>query len=1231
MFLHWNQIVSKLLILFLCSLEISFAYTQTEIQSVVTSKEDKIRKIRQEEIEQLQIVLARRSQESRRPDLLLRLAELYVEEYRFLFFKENEYYQLLLKKEQKPKKVEHNLSKPMLVKANQVCFEILKSRVPFNSMDKVYYFLAYNHQELGEDKKAMQFYEQLIREFPKSQFAAEAYRNLGEFFYNERQYQKAVFYLEKASQFSSVPSLPRTYYKLAWSYFRLRNYEKALSTMKAAIDKANSDEKFLSIKEDAIKDLVFFYSEAGEFDEAKRFFSTLPGGADTLIQALLRLAKTYESQGKIQNAMKINDVLFVEFSQKRPELAWEILMNNIQISEKINDESKKEKYIQTLIKYFSEKAEELSKAEDGKVIFLQAKNYIKNRATQAHKEAIKTKNQKIFLQAKEFYVQYLNNFLKNPKQDEEYKERAQIRVYISDVLLALKNENEAMPYLEEVLKDEKCEVNLRKEAGTALLNILIKRINSNLENKSKQTEWTSDEKLFFKISKIFEEVFPKDSLVAELKYKKARILALRATNEGLSEDALDALEELVEKYPNRDESLIAAQDIVQDYLKKGETKKAVKKAEEFLKNEVLMTTDSKSKNSNALRSWLKSVISRQEFEKVQNLEKEKEYLKAAIEYENLAKTAQDSEVIYKSFYNAAINYEKADALKDSFRVYLHLLDKYPDKLEKIKDYLKRILILEISKSEYVDAANMYLTLYRNSKFSEKEKEAFIQTSFNLYLGSNDIPNSLKLAKEVEEKICSNKVVEFCDEIFFEYIELLKSQKNYLETVNALKKYIANKSSRFLVKANYVLAQVYFETHDVNKGNFYLKNATQAYKNLKKSTSKVILITERKYAAQAAYLLVQDLINEFNNLKLELPEDKIKQITQKKLNLIAVIIEKLQEVVSLGDGEVALQSLVKIASLFSKFAEEIETAPIPERIKANADLLKTYNEQLKKISTPLRARAQDYLNQALKKGTELKLVSSAYRNMMRDVALMDPIKYPLIAYYENFEKFSIAQMNLETDLEHARKEVNAQLKENLKNENAWIQLGNIEVQLKRYRLARLAYEQALSLNSKNSAALNNLAIILELQGETLQAFDALIEAKKINEFDSTINKNLSKLYLQYRHYESAKDILAVLLKREPETKELAILYALARAGSGDLNYAYSELEKFKAHKDDRFGIWASAWMIRALNDTKKYAEDALDEYQEFLSKNKDNINFKEEVVDAQYAVKIIKKIKGVSHD
>ncbi len=1159
----------------------AFSYSNEKFNSVTTPEEPKINLVRDQEIQQIKIVLGRRFAESRRPDIILRLAELYIERYRFYFLKENEIYQGMIKSGMKPYKVDHTKSRENLKYANQYCKLIMKSKVPFDRMDQVYYFLGYNASEMGNDKEALPYFKLVVEKYPKSPNAAEAYREMGEYYYSHQKFKESAFYYEKAAQFENVPSYPRVLYKLAWSKFKIREKSSALKLMKKVTELTGSDEKFVSLKEEAIRDLVYFYAESGDFKNAKDYFSNLSGGMEVYIRSLTILAATYEKEGKYTQALAMNKGLLEEYGDNKPEIAFQILRSNVELYHKMGDLRNEEIALNKMVKYFSEHQGDIASGEDAKANYLQAKSFLRLRVTELHKEAQKKKNIQLFSRSADLYEMYINAFLKDPDEDKLKKEKAEIRIYKTDALLAAGRENDALSDLETTLDDSFADAKLRRESGATLLNILIKKIDSTKTKKEEASQKTEEK--FLEVAERFEKAFPNDALVSELKYKRARLEVAKSGPDGLSESARSILIELVQKYPSKPESLDSAQDLVSDLLKKKEEEKAVVLAKSFLSNHSLMASDKKGE----LKKYFNAIISRQSFQNIKALEGDKDSVRAAVEYEKLAKESQDKEVQFKSLNNAAVIYEQAGKADEAFRIY--------EKLDK-KDELKRLAIQQVGQSRFSMAASLYYRLGLLDQFNEKEKSTFLRSSYLLYRNGNEDATLDKVIRRYLTDHCKKKSTSDCFDIAFDYVHYLIQNDKPQDALNLIRTNLDLKNA----EVNFEIAQLYLKMHETNKAKNYLEQTLQLGK---KSNS----ARERNFAAHAAYLLSESLYKQFMSLKLELPEERMKAITKQKLALAEKVAKQYQDIVSIGDGEWGIASLAQLARAFLSFSEEVANSPVPERIKSNPELLKKYSESLSGFAKPFESRAMDFFKQGYNKGIQLGVTAPVFVQLSRDLSRLNPRQFPPAEYVFAAVPEGIVGPIKETSIEalkdinhNWRTDIGSRIKKNSKEASAWIELGNAEVVMKHYSIARLAYEQALQLDGKDAIALNNIGMLIYRDRNYIEAGSALKKAAHVAEFNREIRHNLGQFYLSVRQFPMALDALKSTAARSPDDNEIQRSYGVALLGSSKFNDARSVLENIKAKKSDDFSSWYNWDVLMLMIGDEDEKSNSIDRMKEKLN-------------------------------
>jgi len=1162
------------------------AYSESQFRETTSEEEANIDRVRQQEIDQLKIVLGRRFSETRRPDILLRLAELYIERYRFFFFKENEIHQNLYKQGQRPRSVNHDRSRGALNAATNSCLAILKSKVSFSKMDQVYYFLGYNAEELGHKKDAIKYFTMVVRNFSNSSYAPEAYRNLAEHAFTDKKYNQAVTYYERAASYTKVPSYPRTLYKLAWAYFKVRRRGEALNVMKRVIDATGSADKFVGLRDEALGDLVMFFAEAGRFSDAKDYFSRISNGPEVYVKALGKLSSAYERRGDNKLAIKVNDTLVAEHGDDRPDLVVEMLAKNVEIYRKLNDHEGEEAALGKLVKFFGEHGREISKNEASQATFSRTKNYLRSRATEVHKEAQKKKSNALYLRAADLYGLYSRAFLSSPENDKERRERSEIRIYRADSWLAAGREADAIPELEATLKDDGAP-QYRKEAGTTLLNLLIKRLDAQMQKGGRAD--SAMERRFMDASEAFERAFPDDKLVVELRYKKARLAAGKSGPEGLSGDARSALRDLVAQYPSRPEAVDAAHDLVNDAIKRKDMAEASRLAQAYLENAALLRADKKD----SLEKYLRSILSRESFKNVQELEKDQDFAKAAAEYERLATSRNaDAEVAAKALNNAAVSYEKAGQIDEAVRIYQQMAAKNP-KSSAPREELKRMASQYLWTSRFAESARLYAKLSNSSLYSTEERLSFARLAFSLYWGMSDHGNAFLVANQAIGSLCGSSG---CHDLDLESARLQIEAGRAAEALTHLRGYL-NKRIPNLRKAeaNFMIAELYKALHEDRKALVYLEEATRSVARNKKGTSGTA--RERNFAARAAFELVEPYFQKFASIKIELPEERLKAQTKSKLDQLEGLVTRYLNVVNYGDGEWGIAALERLYDVFSSFSNELERAPIPPKFEG--EKREAYQRGIRSVTQPMAERAYDYLKQGHTRGLQLHVATPTFQALTQRLAKRNPREFPAAHYSMGSElrlMGIVANANAE-DLKKSdrpeRREIARKLTQSPKNADVWVEFGNLEAMAGRPKLARLLYEQALSLNARHAGALNNISVLLVLENKPLEALQGFMRAVEIAEFNKDARMNLARTQLGFHHFSSAVENLRALVGRFPEDKEVAEAYAVALLGAAQLSSSGAKLKELNAKDSNRFNQWYNWSVWATLSGTNDDKEDAVD--------------------------------------
>ena len=178
------------------------------------------------------------------------------------------------------------------------------------------YFMASSLQDVGRREEGVEQFSRLTRTYPESSFICDSYVNIGEYYFDNNNAYKALLAYKKATEYRDCDKYGFALYKLAWSYFNVGEYGEAITSMKEVVaysqaQRESSGGTPLQLEEESLRDLVRFFADAGEIDEALAYFESL-GRRDLYQKMLKRLAAMYFEQGKWEEAVQTYRRLIAE-------------------------------------------------------------------------------------------------------------------------------------------------------------------------------------------------------------------------------------------------------------------------------------------------------------------------------------------------------------------------------------------------------------------------------------------------------------------------------------------------------------------------------------------------------------------------------------------------------------------------------------------------------------------------------------------------------------------------------------------------------------------------------------------------------------------------------------------------------------------------------------------------------------------------------------------------------
>ncbi len=1061
----------KLLSIMLCLISIS-ASAAMNYSSVQNEKEKQIEAIRNEEIKTIKSALSLRSQQNRKAELYLRLAELYLEAYQADFLYEGRLHQKALESNPSAKFLRERTTGD-LRNGIGAAEEILNLNVEKSKLGQIYYFLGYNYAEYGNPEKSREYYQRLIRELPDSQYAFEGYRSMGDEAFAKGEYDQALTLFEQALKRAKDPSQQaRIHHKLAWCYYRQKRTDDAINSMKKAIAISKSDqEKLFNIREEGLRDLAVYYAESGRVEEAIDYFKKNAGdgenGEEKLVKVLEKLGKEYERTGQTEKAKLVYDSL-LKF-KRTDESSFRVAAKLVDLDIMKQNYESAYKRLQTL-------EVPVTKDAETQIVIINLKKQIRNTAISNHDHYRKMDDKSEVIRylrvADQFYTVYLNRYA-NEKADKN-----EIRMYLAEVKKELNNPGVSAQLYKQVIQEQ--DATWSKQAAQLWVGSIAAELKRMKEAGEKQGAEPSDlERDFVSASDLLEKNIPNSEESRESRLRSAQILAGYPTEKN---SAIERASKLAKDAPGSRQGVLAARLWLQ--------LQPDKVALEGIKSQpLLIDTDRKWKNE--LAKDIEEVSRKLKVGEIATLEKNNNYLEAAKRYEEFAREAKTEKEAENSYIGAINSYAQAKSSEDVFRMMKIWKSKFP-KSANIEKTVKEQGTLFFIRGYFNDSAELFLGIARQYKdFSSYLTAASL---FDGGLQSQKAIDAYRLAlvlapnDEARAKIHRSMAYVFSD------------LKDDLGSFNSWKSCFSLQSS-LKAECGTEMANYYIRLAD----NRQAKAILQEVVAIKKGPS-----AKSQYLAYAQFRLAQIVEKEMKPTPLQFPEaDLVKAFSQRSEEL-AVVIGAYQKSIDIG-GPWGIAATERLGDISLGFATEI------------SDVLKN-----KSASPALKNMLGPAMN-SLQAGS-LQSTKNAYQVALKQQILSRAL--PVI--HDRLVDAGMPDMNRAQGARGGVKligmdpkggkdgstaafsTIRSKLSKSQDDASAWIDYGNLLWGTGKPGLAKIAYEKALALKSRKADAINNLAVVL-VSDQGLENWFAVNEAAALWKQALSIDRDNSAALFNLGHY------------------------------------------------------------------------------------------------------------------
>jgi len=981
---------------------------------------------RYQSIKQLKGLLSRGVDGETKAEMMLRLADLYFQEGRYLYLKEmeafDEQYEACFNTEGcNPDNMRANntASQQWQQKSIKLYEGILRSYPRYSRADQATFYLGSAYKDLGNEDKAVDAFKRLVKLYPQSQFLPDAYVLIGEYYFSvkEEAFPALKAYL-KASTFTDSPKYSFALYKLGWCYYNVGDYRKAIDTMKRVVDYSLSQEQNQSqiqLQDEALKDLVRFFADADEMEEAIAYFNSL--GRKELVRATLkRLASMFYEQGKFERSIDMFRRLIADSPTEvdNPEYQVEIIRayKKMAAREKVLEEINRLR-----ADYGTGSAWATANASDPEAV-KDAQDTIESElrkiATEYHttaREYEKTRHpetQKVYELAKTAYATYLDIF---PSNDKSYD----VRYAYGELLYKLKDYAGAFDqYMMVVDIDPKgkyskfcaesavfaAEEQVKLEGGA---KVDMDTSNVKVTKDTPPQELTAWEQRFVDACLKYATLYPEDKKVKDMIYRSAFMLYKKYR----FEEASKSFQAVIAMDPRSKEAVLGA-NLILDAL-------AIKENWNALKDTAKTFYDQEGLGNSKFKNEVFLIYQNASFKLVEvNLAKDGDKGKAAdgfvAFYEEFGHEAENAAL---ALNNAAAYYAQSDRVEDSMKV-RHILVDDPNFGPKTKYYYDQIGYLGYDYERIADAekaAFFYEKLW--SLYPEEREEAADEKKAEL---------DAKAADAIYSAAVYRKGLGQWEKAIEDYNQFIAAFPNDERTPDVKTRVgrIYEENEKWEEAAN--VYQSYYKSPDESAPLEYIYfarlHAGRAMDRLGKRRDRDRIYDETvklyekyvegggapgphtEFVAEMLYELAQPMLEEYLALEItgagdgasQSREDKaLKDSLQKKAKALNETEQAFSAVVKTGADEWGLAALVSLGKAYENMGQSLRGGDVPNYLTESQREM--YVMAIEDKAYVQDEKAVNAYQLALEKSYELTIYNENTAYATRSLGTLRPQEYP----------------------------------------------------------------------------------------------------------------------------------------------------------------------------------------------------------------------------------------------
>lgn len=877
---------------------------------------------------------------SKKPTLLLRMAELYLEKARLINEAENRSWLMMSPEERlrRDEKDYFNKSLKNYMNAQKTCYYILKRFKNFKGRGEVYYILAFNAKEFQQPKRAGVFFNKALKySSPGSETNIKAKLALAEMYYNQKKYKKAEPLYISALKGKKERWWTKDAYNLSWCFFRNRKEKRAISLM-TKVHAMSGDKNYVDVRDMVERDLAYFYSATGQTKNAIAFYRKV---GKNISSNLLKVGKFLKSKGRYEPAEgALSEAL--KYSKDNRELAA-IGIELLSLYDRFGKVSDHLKVSEVL--YELDKSGHLSQDQHEKLKYQVAKM-----SAQLQKQVV-AKTYRNMKKVRASKAKYATRYFQLQSKLEGKQNQKSI-FHAAETQYAIDNYDEAA-----ALYDQSFEI-AKSQGDKKIMRLSLDGLLASLGGRGVSAATT--DKYLMKSYGIYLKNNPRSSRSDKI-YQR---LFSSYYKKGDLKSAENVLEKYLFHFPKKHaqhEAMLAR--LMDSYREKDNRAQISKWVGKINQGEVKVTK--------AYASKLKLVLLSMQFDKVQKYSTSGNKVQALKGYSEIYNNpSSSSEAKKNAAYNIAILYHELGDKNKTYHWIMTALSKMSGKdVLKFDDSLLLIATGLFDYRETRKAANVYeMTFKKVCKLRSKNKVSLYKNASALYLSDGNIEKAIELTNY--SKRCSVNTTAR-SEVNLDILYEAATQERWQYVKNLLKELESksyNKGS--LIAPIAKLRDVLITRGRINQARSLDRKINVIYAK-SKSSRKSLPVEALDIVSAYKIDSMIDISKQIARLKLQFPEKTYNKLLKKKFVLLDKLTTKAVDLFKIGSGVGTVRGYKILVESYSNMAREIKSFT-PNGSK---DYIKSFKKSMVSIANPILAKANDYKSEAKQKIINNKILSS----------------------------------------------------------------------------------------------------------------------------------------------------------------------------------------------------------------------------------------------------------------